>query len=68
MQTKDGKSQWHPAFHAVLHIEMEDNLDILDIQNEYMLSKKPMQVDVLIVKKESEHKIKKRIGYLFRKR
>ena len=59
MQTNDGKLQWHPAFDAALHIELEENLDILDIQTEHLLSKKPMQIDVLIVKKESEQKIKK---------
>ena len=67
MQTNDGKLQWHPAFDAALHIELEENLDILDIQTEHLLSKKPMQIDVLIVKKESEQKIKKKIGHLFLK-
>lgn len=67
MQMNDGRLQWHPAFSAALHIELEDDMDALDIRNEYMLSKKPMQVDVLIIKKKPHKKIKKKIGHIFRR-
>lgn len=66
MGTKDGKLQWHPAFAAALHIEFEEELDEIDIREEHLLSKKPMQVDVLIIKKEKDTKIRKNIGRIFR--
>lgn len=63
---KDGKLQWHPAFAAVLRIELEDEINKLDIMDEYMLSKKPMQIDIVVIKKEKKAKIKKNIGRIFR--
>ena len=59
--------QWHPAFSAVLRIEFAEDLEILDIIEEYMLGKKPMQMDVLIIKKEPNIPVKKNIGRIFRK-
>lgn len=63
---EDGKLQWHPAFAAALRIELEDEMEKLDIQDEYTLSKKPMQIDVLVVKKEKKEPIRKNIGRIFR--
>lgn len=40
----DGKLQWHPGFVAALHIEFEKELDVLEIEPEHLLSKKPMQI------------------------
>ncbi len=63
----DGQLQWHPAFVAVLHIEFEDELDALESRSEHLLSKKPLQVDVLIIKKTDDIPIHKNIGKIFRK-
>lgn len=60
------KLQWHPAFSAALRIELEENMNDLDFKDEYQLSKKPMQMDVLVIKKERDVKIKKNIGHIFR--
>ena len=38
--------QWHPAFYADLQIEFQEETYKLMFQNEYPLSKKPMQVIV----------------------
>lgn len=65
--TQDGTLQWHPAFAAALRIEFEAELDILEIHDEYPLSKKPMLVDVLVVKKEAQRPVHKNIGRIFRK-
>lgn len=62
----EGKLQWHPAFAAVLRIEFEEEIANLDILEEHTLSKKPMQIDVLILKKEKKIPIKKNIGCIFR--
>jgi hypothetical protein len=63
----DGRLQWHSGFNAALRVELEDELDELCIEDEHMLSKKPMQIDVLVVKKKGEQPIRKNIGRIFRK-
>ncbi|MDO4322967.1 MAG: 3-isopropylmalate dehydrogenase [Lachnospiraceae bacterium] len=62
----DGKLQWHAAFDASIRIEMEEAADRMQIETEHLLSKKPMQIDMLIVKKEKGERIKKNIGRIFR--
>ena len=58
--------QWHPAFYAGLQIEFEEEADKLIFESEHNLSEKPLQVDVLIIKKTIGEKIKKNIGQIFR--
>ena len=58
--------QWHPAFYAGIQIEFEEEADKLIFENEHNLSTKPLQVDVLIIKKQVGIKLKKNIGQLFR--
>lgn len=59
--------QWHAAFYAGIQIELEKESENLIFENEHMLSTKPMQVDVLITKKDAEKNIQKNIGQIFRK-
>ncbi|MBM6853466.1 3-isopropylmalate dehydrogenase [Mediterraneibacter glycyrrhizinilyticus] len=61
------KLQWHPGFCAALRITLESDLEYLEIHEEYLLSKKPLQVDVLIVKKLKDVAIRKSIGEIFRR-
>lgn len=65
MNTKDDKIQWHPAFDAALQIELGDEAKYLEFESEHMLTKKPMQIDVL-VKNDKHVKIRKNIGRIFR--
>ena len=65
MNTNDDKIQWHPAFDAALQIELEAEAEYLEFEPEHLLSKKPMQIDVL-VKNEKDVKIQKNIGRIFR--
>ena len=58
--------QWHPAFYADLQIEFQEETYKLMFQNEYPLSKKPMLVDILVIKKKKGEKIHKNIGRIFR--
>lgn len=58
---------WHPAFYADIQIELKDDADNLIFENEHQLSKMPMEIDVLIIKKETDRPVKKNIGRLFRK-
>ncbi len=48
----EGRLQWHPAFSAALHIELEDDLNNLYIEEEHILGEKPMQI--LITKELSK--------------
>lgn len=63
----NGKIQWHPAFCAALRIELEEDAEMLDFRDEYLLSKKPMQVDTVVIKKKEEVSLRKNIGHMFRK-
>lgn len=59
--------QWHPAFAAVLRIELEKELGRLEIKDEVQLTKKPLQMDVLLIKKGGEEPVEKNIGRIFRR-
>lgn len=60
------KLQWHPAFGAALRITLKEEMEFLEMHEEYLLSKKPPQIDILIVKKLRDLPVKKAIGRIFR--
>lgn len=64
---KEKLLQWHAAFFAGIQIELEEEAEYLIFENEHMLGTKPMQVDVLIIKNNSERAIQKNIGRIFKK-
>lgn len=55
MNTEGEKIQWHPAFDAALQIELGEEAKYLTFEPEHLLSKKPMQIDVLV---KNEKKVK----------
>ncbi len=59
--------QWHPAFYAGIQIEFAEEADNLIFENEHQLGTKPKEIDVLIIKKNTDNKMKKNIGRIFRK-
>lgn len=59
--------QWHPAFYAGLQIEFAHEADKLIFENEHHIGTKPKQIDVLVIKKETDTPIEKNIGRMFRK-
>lgn len=65
--TETDNTYWHPAFYADIQIELKDDADNLIFENEHQLSKMPMEIDVLIIKKETGRPVKKNIGRLFKK-
>ncbi len=67
MKEQEKITQWHPAFYAGIQIELKDYAKDLVFENEHMLSNKPMQIDVLIIKKNTKEKIQKNIGQIFQK-
>lgn len=58
--------QWHPAFFAGIQIEFSEEAEHLVFESEHTLSTKPMQIDVLIIKKNTAKKLRKNIGRIFR--
>lgn len=63
---RDFLKQWHPAFSAAIHIELKEEIQYLHIEEEHLLGKKPMQIDLLIIKKPKNVSIRKNIGQIFR--
>ena len=58
--------QWHPAFQAALQVELMEDREFLVFQEEHNLSKKPLQMDTLIIKQRKDHVVRKSIGRIFR--
>lgn len=59
--------QWHPAFFASIQIELCEEEGKVRFESEHQLGAKPMLIDVLIIKKDSNEPMEKNIGRIFRK-
>lgn len=62
----DTKIQWHPGFVAAMNLELEENRADLIYEKEYNLNTKPLEIDLLIIKKGTDVQIINEIGKLFR--
>ena len=58
--------QWHPGFYGAAELEFRNNENDLTFSREVLLSKKPLQMDMLIVKKREGAFIDSEIGSLFK--
>lgn len=58
------KTQWHPAFCAAMRLELKGNRSLQFI-NEFNLTEKPLEVDMLIINKPSGVEIENGIGEFF---
>ena len=58
--------QWHPACFAALNLEFSENKDDLDFLQEQSVNELPLRIDVLIIKKTHNCKLKNEIGENFR--
>ena len=56
----------HPAFCAAAELELRSNKGDLEFKREYNLSKKPLQMDLLIIEKRKGVQIQNEIGKIFR--
>lgn len=66
MSESEIKIQWHPGFAAAMDLELSANRKDLVYEKEYNLNTKPLEIDLLVIKKESHVRIKNEIGRLFR--
>lgn len=63
---KDTKIQWHPGFVAAMNLEFAKNRQGLIFEKEYNLNTKPLEIDLLVIKKDASVRIDNEIGVLFR--
>ena len=65
MKSKDdSKIQWHQAFVGAIHCELGRDQEKLDFYQEHSITKKPLQVDLLIIKKTADGEFSSGIGRL----
>lgn len=64
---KDTKVQWHLGFASAIDLELAKNRSDLTYHREYNLNKQALEVDLLVIKKDSDTPIDNEIGKLFRK-
>ncbi len=53
----ENRTQWHPAFCSTMELELLENEKGLIYDPEYYLSREPLRIDLLIIKKKPEEVI-----------
>ena len=61
----DTKIQWHPGFVAAMNLELKENRNDLIYEKEYNLNTKPLEIDLLVIKKDPDVQVVNEIGRLF---
>lgn len=61
-----GRLQWHPAFSSALQIELAEDCEELWVSTEHQLTRKPLIMDVLIIKKTKDYQCRNPIAEFFR--
>jgi hypothetical protein len=61
----DSKIQWHPGFYAGMEVEFRSYQ--VTMQQEFQLTRGPLSIDLLIIKKLTDEKIDNQIGNIFRR-
>lgn len=59
------KIQWHPGFVAAMDLEFGENRKDLIYEKKYNLNTKPLEIDLLVIKKDSDVQIVNEIGKFF---
>ena len=57
--------QWHPAFCSAMELELRENKNDLIYEREHNLSRMPLKIDFLVIKKRKDAVIKNEIGDFF---
>ena len=63
---KETKIQWHPGFVAAMNLEFAKDREGLVFEKEYNLNTKPLEIDLLVIRKDSSLRISNEIGILFK--
>ena len=64
---EQSKLSWHPGFYGAAELEFISDKKSLEFQREYTLSKEPLRIDLMIIKKLTDTCIENEIGRIFRK-
>lgn len=64
---KRKKIQWHQGFYSGMELELREYSDILEFETEHELSRKPLRIDMLIIRVKEDVEIRNSIGAFFRK-
>ncbi len=64
---EDKNNQWHPGFVAALQMELKENREDLEFSEEHNLSRKPLQIDLLVIKNNKNTIIHNGIGKIFQR-
>ena len=64
---KNTNIQWHPAFVSAMQLELKEYREWLLFEKEHNLNTKPLQIDLLVIRKEEAGNIGNEIGEIFRK-
>ena len=62
----DTKIQWHLGFVAAMNLELAENRADLVYEKEYNLNTKPLEIDLLVIKKDKDVHTVNEIGWIFR--
>jgi hypothetical protein len=60
------KTLWHPAFCEAMKLELNEYRDVLEFHDEHQLTRGPLRIDVLIIKKLKDIVIDKNIARIFK--
>lgn len=60
------KIQWHSGFFGAAELELSSDRDVLEFCREYNLSKGPLRMDLLIIRKRVDIPLKNEIGRMFK--
>jgi len=63
----NNRISWHPAFFEAIQMELDEYSRHLQFISEFQLTKEPLRIDVVIIKKDKDFTIKKNIASIFRK-
>lgn len=67
LKVKEKNIQWHPGFVAAMELEFKEDKDKLEFTSEFNLNTKPLQIDLLVIKKEQDVELSSEIGKIFKK-
>lgn len=60
------KIQWHPGFVTAVGMELREDRELLELESEHNLNRKPLEIDLLVIKKQPHAELNNEIGKLFR--
>ena len=66
MADKIERDHWHPAFVGAMEIEFIQYKGLLEFDEEHQLSREPLRMDLLVIKKDEATEVTNEIGRLFR--